>query len=115
MPCGLPRLTVRPLVSECRRIPVSWRPVSRAIRPWPPSWAMVMALRETHHRVCGTTRASAATKVARTTHRSGSGWVPISSSQREVAVLVSMFGGGSLWSYGVWQCGTYVRTVCSES
>lgn len=79
-------------------MPVSWRPVSRATRPWPPSWAIVMALRERRQRVCGTTMASAAAMVAITTHRSGSDWVPTSRSQRSgsaVAAVLAMVSGGS--------------------
>ncbi len=79
-------------------MPVSVRPVSSATSPWPPSWAMVMALRAIRHSPCGTTTASAATRVAITTHRSGSGWVPETSSQREATEAVarwSMSGGGS--------------------
>lgn len=117
-PVGLPRLTVRPLVSECSLIPLRLRPVSSATRPWPPSCAMVMALRESRQTLCGTITASAATIVAMTTQVSGSGWLPKTSSQREaseVAAMLSIVGLGSLGSYGIWQSGTYVRTVCSES
>src|ERR1044072_6258445 len=97
---------------------------------------MGLALRGPRHSGCGTTTASEAASVASTTHRSGSGWLPKISSQREASdseAVVCMVGGGSVgvgqrdltrgaiggeWWSGdgwAWQCGTYVRTVCSES
>src|SRR6478735_7960763 len=89
-PVGFPRLTVRPLVSECRRIPESCRPVSRATRPCPPSCAMVIALRESRHMRFGTTATRAAVAVTTTSHCSGADWVPKTRSQRSPRSVLSM-------------------------
>ena len=58
-PLGRPADNVSPEVSECRRMPVSLRPVSTAASACPPSWAIVIALRAIRHGSRSTTTASA--------------------------------------------------------
>src|SRR6266545_5029811 len=86
-PVGRPRVRVRPDVSECSRMPRRRRPASTATRAWPPSWAMVIALRASTHAGRGTTTSSASAAVTTTSRYGGSGWVPQTRCQRSVTTL----------------------------
>src|SRR5882757_3344840 len=96
-PYGFPRETVSPEVSECRRIPSSRRPDSRATRPWPPSWAMVTAFRVTCQAPLDSTAASASSAVTPISQRDGSGWVPV--SRFHISVKLATFIRGSFLGF----------------
>src|SRR5690606_20337219 len=71
-PVGLPRVSVTPEVSECRRMPCSLRRVSTAASAWPPSWAMVIRPRDNCHDVVDETITRAANADRRTAQPGGS-------------------------------------------
>src|SRR4051794_30726128 len=74
--------TVRPEVSECSRIPASWRPVSSAATPWAPSWAIVTRCRLRAHSSGTEVTANASTPVASTSPSDGGGATTESRSHR---------------------------------
>src|SRR5664280_929251 len=73
-PRGRPEETVRPDVSECRRMPARRRPVNTAARPCAPSWASVTTWRVRGHATGASTSTAATTARPRTTGGGGAGW-----------------------------------------
>src|SRR5665647_3869446 len=105
-PVVLPADTVRPEVSECRRMPCSLRPARKAAKPWAASWAMVTTCRVTDQAPGAQTKSTARTAVPATTQPAPSGRVVAGTAV--LAVLL-------VWAPGAWSVTRHVVTIAHEA